>query len=177
MSVKVSVVVPVYNPGPYIEDCISSLLRQSLPNDEYEAIFVDDGSTDGTPARLDEIAAEHPHMHVIHQEASGWSGKPRNVGIAASQGEFVMFVDNDDYLGDEALERMYDYGVANGADVIVGKMAGEGPRRAGGAVPQELPARVGRHRAADGQPHPAQDAPPLLPRPHQPAVPGRASAS
>ena len=101
MSVKVSVVVPVYNPGPYIEDCISSLLRQSLPNDEYEAIFVDDGSTDGTPARLDEIAAEHPHMHVIHQEASGWSGKPRNVGIAAAKGEFVMFVDNDDYLGDE----------------------------------------------------------------------------
>ena len=133
MSVKVSVVVPVYNPGPYIEDCISSLLRQSLPNDEYEAIFVDDGSTDGTPARLDEIAAEHPHMHVIHQEASGWSGKPRNVGIAASKGEFVMFVDNDDYLGDEALERMYEYGVANGADVIVGKMAGKGR-----AVPVEL---------------------------------------
>lgn len=133
MSVKVSVVVPVYNPGPYIEDCISSLLRQSLPNDEYEAIFVDDGSTDGTPARLDEIAAEHPHMHVIHQEASGWSGKPRNVGIAASRGEFVMFVDNDDYLGDEALERMYEYGVANGADVVVGKMAGKGR-----AVPVEL---------------------------------------
>ncbi len=72
-------------------------------------------------------------MHVIHQEASGWSGKPRNVGIAASQGEFVMFVDNDDYLGDEALERMYEYGVANGADVIVGKMAGKGR-----AVPVEL---------------------------------------
>jgi len=133
MSVKVSVVVPVYNPGPYIEDCISSLLRQSLPDGEYEAIFVDDGSTDGTPARLDELAAEHPHMHVIHQEASGWSGKPRNVGIAASRGEFVMFVDNDDYLGDEALERMYEYGVANGADVIVGKMAGKNR-----AVPVEL---------------------------------------
>ncbi|MET7682446.1 glycosyltransferase family A protein [Streptomyces sp. NPDC005423] len=133
MSVKVSVVVPVYNPGPYIEECVSSLLRQSLPAEEFEAIFVDDGSTDGTPARLDELAALHPHLHVIHQEPSGWSGKPRNVGIAAAQGEFVMFVDNDDYLGDEALERMYDYGVANGADVIVGKMAGKGR-----AVPVEL---------------------------------------
>ncbi|MEV0091508.1 glycosyltransferase [Streptomyces sp. NPDC050738] len=126
MAVKVSVVIPVYNPGEYIEDCIASLLRQSLPDDEYEAIFVNDGSTDGTPARLDALAAEHPHMQVIHQEPSGWSGKPRNVGIAAAKGEFVMFVDNDDWLGDEALERMYAYGVENEADVILGKMAGKG---------------------------------------------------
>ncbi|CAL9281208.1 glycosyltransferase family 2 protein [Streptomyces sp. SudanB52_2052] len=133
MPVKVSVIIPVYNPGIYIEDCISSLQRQSLPPDEYEVIFVDDGSTDETPARLDALAAEDPRMKVIHQENSGWSGKPRNVGIEASRGEFVMFVDNDDYLGDEALERMYDYGVANGADVIVGKMAGKGR-----GVPVEL---------------------------------------
>ncbi|MHB9858519.1 glycosyltransferase family 2 protein [Streptomyces sp. YIM S03343] len=126
MPVKVSVVIPVYNPGKYIEDCIASLLRQSLPDDEYEAIFVDDGSTDETPERLDRLAAEHPHMHVIHQEGSGWSGKPRNVGIAAAKGEFIQFVDNDDWLGDEALERMYNYGVENNADVIVGKMAGKG---------------------------------------------------
>ncbi|WP_203883897.1 glycosyltransferase family 2 protein [Planotetraspora kaengkrachanensis] len=127
MPIKVSVVIPVYNPGEYIEDCIASLLRQSLPDDEYEAIFVDDGSTDETPARLDRLAAEHPHMHVIHhQEGSGWSGKPRNTGIAAAKGEFIQFVDNDDWLGDEALERMYDYGVEHDADVIVGKMAGKG---------------------------------------------------
>ncbi|MFI6932119.1 glycosyltransferase family 2 protein [Streptomyces sp. NPDC050287] len=133
MPVKVSVIVPVYNPGIYIEDCVSSLLRQSLPPDEYEMIFVDDGSTDATPARLDALAAENPRVKVIHQEPSGWSGKPRNVGIAASEGEYVMFVDNDDYLGDEALERMYDYGVANGADVVIGKMAGKGR-----GVPVEL---------------------------------------
>jgi glycosyltransferase involved in cell wall biosynthesis len=133
MPVKVSVIVPVYNPGHYIDDCVDSLLRQSLPDDEYEVIFVDDGSTDDTPARLDAVAAEHPHVHVIHQENSGWSGKPRNVGIDASKGEFVMFVDNDDYLGLEALERMYDYGVANDADVVVGKMAGKGR-----GVPVEL---------------------------------------
>ncbi|WP_413753667.1 glycosyltransferase [Streptomyces sp. R-74717] len=141
MSVKVSVVIPVYNPGEYIEDCIASLLRQSLPDDEYEAIFVDDGSTDATPARLDEIAATYPHMHVIHQESSGWSGKPRNVGTAAAKGEFVMYVDNDDWLGDEALERMYNYGVENEADVVIGKMAGKGR-----PVPVDL-FRVNRPRA------------------------------
>jgi glycosyltransferase involved in cell wall biosynthesis len=133
VPVKVSVIVPVYNPGTYIEDCISSLLRQSLPPEEYEVVFVDDGSTDRTPARLDALAAGNPRVKVIHQENSGWSGKPRNVGIAASEGEYVMFVDNDDYLGDEALERMYDYGVANGADVVIGKMAGKGR-----GVPVEL---------------------------------------
>ena len=79
------------------------------------------------------LAAEEPRVRVIHQENSGWSGKPRNVGIDAAQGEYVMFVDNDDHLGDEALERMYDYGVANGADVVVGKMAGQGR-----GVPVEL---------------------------------------
>ncbi|MFJ5262256.1 glycosyltransferase family 2 protein [Streptomyces sp. NPDC088387] len=141
MPVKVSVIVPVYNPGRYIDDCVDSLLRQSLPPDEYEVIFVDDGSTDGTPERLDRLAAEHDRVHVFHQENSGWSGKPRNVGIAAAKGEFVMFVDNDDYLGDEALQRMYEYGVANGADVVIGKMAGKGR-----GVPVEL-FRVNRPRA------------------------------
>ncbi|MFJ9542152.1 glycosyltransferase family 2 protein [Streptomyces sp. NPDC101225] len=133
MPIKVSVVIPVYNPGPYIEDCVASLLRQSLPGDEFEAIFVDDGSTDETPERLDRLAAEHPHMHVVHQEGSGWSGKPRNVGIAAAKGEYIQFVDNDDWLGDEALERMYNYGVKHDADVVVGKMAGKGR-----PVPREL---------------------------------------
>ncbi|GAA4080875.1 glycosyltransferase family 2 protein [Streptomyces shaanxiensis] len=133
MPVKVSVVVPVYNPGVYIENCIASLLGQSLPPDDYEVIFVNDGSTDDTPARLDALAASDPRVTVVHQENSGWSGKPRNVGIAAARGEYVMFVDNDDHLGDEALERMYDYGVANAADVVVGKMAGKGR-----GVPVEL---------------------------------------
>lgn len=141
MTIRVSVIIPVYNPGPYIEDCIASLLRQSLPDDAYEAIFVDDGSTDGTAERLDRVADEHPLIHVVHQENSGWSGKPRNVGIDAARGEFVMFVDNDDWLGDEALERMYDYGVKNAADVVVGKMAGKGR-----PVPREL-FRVNRPRA------------------------------
>ncbi|MGV4980622.1 glycosyltransferase family 2 protein [Streptomyces sp. NRAIS4] len=147
MPVKVSVIVPVYDPGPHIEDCIASLLRQSLPPDSYEVIFVDDGSTDSTPARLDALAAEHPHVRVIHQEGSGCSGKPRNVGIEASRGEFVVFVDHDGRLGDEALERMYDYGVANKADVIVGKTAA-----AGRPVPVELFRRNHPHATVDNAP-------------------------
>lgn len=124
MGVKVSVVVPVYNPGEFLRPCVESLLRQSLPAGEWEAVFVDDGSTDDTPAYLDELAAAHDNVTVVHQPNSGWPGKPRNVGIDAARGEYVFFCDNDDWFGDEALERLYAYATAHGSDVVIGKMAG-----------------------------------------------------
>jgi glycosyltransferase involved in cell wall biosynthesis len=123
----------VYNTGEHIEACIASLLRQSLPASEYEVIFVDDGSTDATPARLDEVAAAHPNVTVIHTPNSGWPGRPRNIGIDKARGEYVQFVDHDDWLGDEALERLYDYAKKNDADVVIGKMAGHGR-----GIPKEL---------------------------------------
>ncbi|RKN17845.1 glycosyltransferase family 2 protein [Micromonospora musae] len=133
-SPKVSVVVPAYNSGPHIEKLVDSLLRQSMPASRFEAVFVDDGSTDGTPARLDALAAAHPHLRVVHIENSGWPSRPRNIGVAHARGEYVMFVDDDDWLGDEALERMYGYGATHGADVVIGRMAGHGGR----GVPREL---------------------------------------
>jgi glycosyltransferase involved in cell wall biosynthesis len=140
VQLKVSVVIPVYNPGPYIGDCIRSMIGQSLPAAEYEVVFVDDGSTDDTPALLDKIAAEHANIRVVHEQNSGWSGRPRNVGIDCSQGEYVMFVDHDDSLGAQALERMYKYGTAHNADIVIGKMAGKGR-----AVPRELFSRNRPH--------------------------------
>jgi poly(ribitol-phosphate) beta-N-acetylglucosaminyltransferase len=130
---KVSVVVPVYNPGADIDDCIRTLLDQSLPASEYEVVFVDDGSTDATPARLDELAAAHAHVRVEHIPNSGWPGRPRNVGIELARGEFVYFVDNDDWLGREALERMHAMAVRDTADIVIGKVVGHGK-----AVPRNL---------------------------------------
>jgi glycosyltransferase involved in cell wall biosynthesis len=124
--IKVSVVVPVYNPGSHIDDCIDSLIHQTLPSDEYEVIFVDDGSTDGTGARLDALAAEHDNVRVEHIPNSGWPGKPRNVGIELARGEYVYFVDNDDWLGKAALKRMYNRAERDGADIVIGKVVGEG---------------------------------------------------
>lgn len=82
MSVKVSVVIPVYNPGKYIDPCIDSLLRQTLPADEFEVLFVNDGSTDDTRERLEKLATQHSHFRVITIPNSGWPGKPRNIGVA-----------------------------------------------------------------------------------------------
>ncbi|MDH6623616.1 glycosyltransferase involved in cell wall biosynthesis [Streptomyces sp. LBL] len=121
--VKVSVIVPVYNTGKYVDECAPSLLGQSLPADEYEVIYVDDGSTDDTPARLEKIAAVHPNVQVHTMANSGWPGAPRNLGMRHAQGEYVQFVDHDDTLGPEALERLYEHAKRNDADVVIGKMS------------------------------------------------------
>ncbi|MFG2057663.1 glycosyltransferase family 2 protein [Micromonospora sp. NPDC048930] len=130
---KVSVVVPTHDCGPHIDRLIASLERQSLPAGEFEVIFVDDGSTDGTPQRLDDLAATRPHFHVVHLANSGWPSRPRNVGVERARGEYVFFADDDDWFADEALERLHACARAHDADIVVGKMAGH--RR---SVPREL---------------------------------------
>ena len=79
MAVKVSVVVAVYNPGDNIQRLLASLDAQSLPVDEFEVVFVDDGSTDETPERLRAFAAGRPNVSVTTIPNSGWPGRPRNV--------------------------------------------------------------------------------------------------
>src|SRR3954452_11993867 len=124
--VRVSVVVPVHDPGPRIERCIESILGQSLPPDAYEAIFVDDGSTDGTGERLDALAGKHANVRVEHIPNSGWPGRPRNVGTDLARGDYVYYVDNDDWLEPEALERLHATAVRDDADIVVGKVVGHG---------------------------------------------------
>ncbi|HKR98652.1 MAG TPA: glycosyltransferase family A protein [Candidatus Dormibacteraeota bacterium] len=120
-EIKVSLVVPVYNPGRHINGLLRSLGRQTLPADQFEVIFVDDESTDGTADRLEALAAHRQNFRVIRIPHSGWPGRPRNVGVDAARGEYVLFVDNDDLLGAEALHRLTDYASANNSDIVVGK--------------------------------------------------------
>ncbi|HET7181966.1 MAG TPA: glycosyltransferase family 2 protein, partial [Candidatus Limnocylindrales bacterium] len=125
MRPVVSVVIPAHNPGRYIEPCIRSLLRQSMSRDRYEILFVDDGSTDGTGARLDRLAREQPHVRVIHIPASGGPGRPRNIGLEAALGEYVQFLDADDELAPRALHRLLRMARTNGSDIVLGKFASE----------------------------------------------------
>ncbi|WP_051835742.1 glycosyltransferase family 2 protein [Streptomyces sp. NRRL WC-3549] len=123
MSVKVTVVVPTYNSGVHIEPLVRSMLDQTLPKDEFEVLFVDDGSTDDTPARLRALATEHEHFRVTAIENSGWPGKPRNVGVEQARGAYVQFVDHDDRMAPEALERLHAMADRNGSDIVIGKVA------------------------------------------------------
>ncbi len=92
-----SVIVPVYNVKAYLERCVESLLRQDLDRTDYEIILVDDGSTDGGGALCDELAAREPNIRAIHKENGGLSSA-RNAGIAVAGGDYIQFVDSDDYL-------------------------------------------------------------------------------
>jgi glycosyltransferase involved in cell wall biosynthesis len=121
---KVSVIIPVYNTGDDIDRCVESVLAQTL--DDYEVIFVDDGSDDGTEIRLDGLAAGHDRIRVLHLPPSGGPGGPRNNGIDVASGDYVYFLDDDDWLGAEALERMHAMAVRNDSDIVIGRMVGHG---------------------------------------------------
>ncbi len=94
---KLSIIVPVYNVEAFLNKCVDSLLAQDLPEDDFEIILVDDGSTDSSGALCDTLAAEHGNIRVIHQQNRGLSGA-RNAGIPGASGDYVMFVDSDDFL-------------------------------------------------------------------------------
>jgi glycosyltransferase involved in cell wall biosynthesis len=98
---QVSVIVPVYNAGKYLAPCLDSILAQTLK--EIEVVCVDDGSTDGSPALLDEYAARDPRVAIIHQ-ANGGSAVARNAGLEAASAPYIGFVDSDDWIEPETYE-------------------------------------------------------------------------
>ncbi|MFC8094598.1 glycosyltransferase family 2 protein [Streptomyces sp. NPDC057301] len=127
----VSVIVAAYNAMPYLTRCITSVAEQSIGQDGLEIIVVDDGSTDGTARELERLARLHPGLiNIFAQENSGGPSAPRNVGLDHARGRFVFFLDADDYLGPEALERMVAMAEQNGTDIVLGKMVGVGGRGA-----------------------------------------------
>ena len=94
----VSIIVPVYNGAEYLDRCVASVVAQTLK--DWELILVDDGSTDGSCALCDRWAQRDPRIRVIHQKNSGVSAA-RNTGLDAARGEYVGFVDADDYIAPE----------------------------------------------------------------------------
>ncbi|MEU3861850.1 glycosyltransferase [Streptomyces sp. NPDC028722] len=110
---------------PYLVECLASVEAQTIDPGRMEVIAVDDGSTDGTGECLEEFAARVPiPVTVIRQENSGGPSGPRNVGLAKATGRYVFFLDADDRLGPEALERMVAMADRNGTDVVLGRVEG-----------------------------------------------------
>ncbi len=104
MNDLISVIIPVYRVEEYLRRCVDSVLAQTYR--ETEIILVDDGSPDGCPAICDSYAARDRRVCVIHQENQGLSGA-RNSGIEKAEGQYLAFVDSDDYLDPEFLEELY----------------------------------------------------------------------
>lgn len=101
----ISVIVPVYNTKEYLERCVNSLLMQTYR--DMEIILVDDGSTDGSGEICDRFAEQERRVRVFHKK-NGGSSSARNLGLDNANGEFVGFVDSDDYVDADMYERLYD---------------------------------------------------------------------
>jgi len=112
----ISVIVPVYNVEKYIKKGIESLLAQSYQN--IEIILVDDGSPDNSPAILDQYTKKDSRIKVLHQKNQGVS-TARNNGIKISNGEYILFVDGDDYVGKDYVEFFYKLISQKSADIAV----------------------------------------------------------
>ena len=115
MKAKVTVVVPVYNTKQYLEECVASLTGQTYR--EIEILLVDDGSTDGTSALCDTLAEHDDRIRVIHKE-NGGAATARNLGIDEAEGEYVMFLDSDDWLDTDAIEVLVRYADEQATDVL-----------------------------------------------------------
>lgn len=102
---KISVVVPVYNVEKYLERCIKSILGQTYSN--LELILVDDGSTDHSPEICDAYQKADDRVRVLHKENTG-AGDSRNQGIDLAQGEYITFIDSDDYISEKFLEILHE---------------------------------------------------------------------
>ncbi|MEV0633675.1 glycosyltransferase [Streptomyces sp. NPDC050619] len=121
----VTVIIGAYEAMPYLVECLASVESQSMDPTRIEVIAVDDGSTDGTGEYLEEFAARAAMpVTVIRQENSGGPSGPRNIGIGKAAGRYVFFLDADDRLGPEALERMVAMADENDTDVVLGKVEG-----------------------------------------------------
>jgi glycosyltransferase involved in cell wall biosynthesis len=112
---KVSIIVPVYNVEKYLNKCISSLLAQTLS--DIEIICVDDGSTDNSLKILKSYAEIDNRIRVISQENQGVSSA-RNNGFTAANGDYVYFIDSDDYLELNAMEILYSYAILEDLDIL-----------------------------------------------------------
>ncbi|QXJ22043.1 glycosyltransferase family 2 protein [Actinomadura graeca] len=123
---KVSVIVPVYNCRASVEATLRSVFDQTLGSGTIEVIAVDDGSTDGSGDELDRIAESHAGLTVLRRPNSGGPGAPRNAAIDRARGEYLFFLDADDRLGPEALERLCAMADENGTDVVIGNYVGVG---------------------------------------------------
>lgn len=115
MSPQISIIVPIYNVEKYLRQCIESIINQN--NLDYELILVDDGSPDSCPRIIDEYANNNSRIKAIHKENGGVSSA-RNRGIAEASGDYLYFVDSDDWLVENKLSQALEIAVKKDVDIL-----------------------------------------------------------
>lgn len=117
---RISVILPVWNPGPGIDRCLSSLRSQTLQ--DIEMIFVDDRGTDDAMEKIRAAAAEDPRIRILENPENMGSGPSWNRGIEAARGEYILCVDPDDFIDHHFLEVLYQYAAEKNLDIVKGSI-------------------------------------------------------
>ena len=112
----VSIIIPIYNVEKYLHECVESIKNQT--HKDIEIILVDDGSPDNCPAMCDEYAKNDKRIKVIHKENGGLSDA-RNAGLSAATGEYIAFIDSDDWVDEDYVEKLINGAISTGADIVV----------------------------------------------------------
>ncbi len=119
-SVKISIIVPVYNAEKYLKDCVESILNQTFR--DFELLLVDDGSKDNSLEICNTFKAQDNRVKVIHQNNAG-SSAAKNAGISVACGEYIAFCDADDVIDKEYIANLYQGVILHNADLCVGNVA------------------------------------------------------
>lgn len=114
---KVSVIIPVYNTEAYLEKCLSSLMEQTM--DDIEVLVVDDGSTDGSLQIAKEFETANPSKIRVLAKENGGQASARNMALTYATGEYLGFVDSDDWVDTDMYQQMYDAAVREDADIVI----------------------------------------------------------
>ena len=114
-SFLISVIVPVYNIKEYLDRCVRSIMNQTYQN--LEILLVDDGSTDGSGELCEKLAKEDTRIRVFHKK-NGGSSSARNLGIREAKGEYLGFIDSDDYIEPDMYELLADGIVRYGLEMV-----------------------------------------------------------
>ena len=117
----ISVIIPVYNTENYLYNCLNSVLNQTY--DDFEVICINDCSTDSSPEILEYYSRKDERIKVIHNEINKGSGYSRNRGLDESKGEFIFFLDGDDFISSNTLEELYYNIKNNSSDIVIYKLA------------------------------------------------------
>ncbi|MFC7878047.1 glycosyltransferase [Isoptericola sp. NPDC057391] len=118
---RVSIVIPTYCSGPWLDDALESVDAQTLPSEQIEVLLVDDGSPDSTPDRIQELAKTRLRTRAFLLHHTGWPSHGRNTGLVQAHGDYVVFMDHDDVLYPRGLEAAVAMADRTGADVVTGK--------------------------------------------------------
>lgn len=118
---KVSVIIPIYNVYDYLEECLQSIVKQTIGCENIEVILINDGSTDKSIEIIKKYQKKYPDWQVVDRKNKGLSIS-RNEGISLATSPYLMFLDSDDYLALNALEEMLDIAKKENSDIVIGRM-------------------------------------------------------